>query len=85
MVKTVLRIDGMACSNCEAHVNKAISAAFDIKKIVSSHKKGETVITSDAELNAAHLKQAVADAGYTVTAIESTVLRERKSLLDLLK
>ena len=50
MVRTVLKIDGMMCSMCESHVNDCIRAAFNVKKVSSSHSKGETVIISDMPL-----------------------------------
>lgn len=46
MIKTTLRIDGMMCGMCEAHVNDAIRARFNVKKVTSSHAKGECVILS---------------------------------------
>ena len=46
MVKTTLKIDGMMCGMCESHVNDAIRNAFPVKKVTSSHSKGETVIIS---------------------------------------
>ena len=47
MVKTVLTIDGMACGMCESHVNDAIRNALRVKKVTSSHAKGETEILSE--------------------------------------
>ena len=47
MIKTTLKIDGMMCGMCEAHMNDAIRAAFRVKKVTSSHAKGETVIISE--------------------------------------
>ena len=47
MVKTVLTIDGMACGMCESHVNDAIRNALRVKKVTSSHAKGETEIRSE--------------------------------------
>lgn len=47
MKKTVLNIDGMMCGMCESHVNDAIRAAFDVKKVTSSHSKGRTEILSE--------------------------------------
>lgn len=32
MVKITLKIDGMSCGMCEAHINDAVRAAFRIKK-----------------------------------------------------
>ena len=50
IVKTVLKIDGMMCGMCEAHMNDLIRKNFKVKKVTSSAKDGETVIISDAEL-----------------------------------
>ena len=42
MTKTTLKIDGMMCGMCEAHVNDAIRKAVpDATKVKSSHTKGE--------------------------------------------
>lgn len=46
MVKTTLDIDGISCGMCEAHINNAVRKAFAVKKVVSSHSKGETQIIS---------------------------------------
>ena len=51
MVKTVLKIDGMSCSMCEAHMNEVIRNNFKVNKVSSSASAGETVIISDAELD----------------------------------
>ena len=51
MIKTTLRIAGMMCGMCEAHVNDAIRARFNVKKVTSSHAKGECVILSDEALD----------------------------------
>ena len=50
MVKTTLKIDGMMCGMCEAHMNDAIRAAFKVKKVTSSHANGETVVISEEPL-----------------------------------
>jgi len=43
-----LKIDGMMCGMCESHVNDAIRKAFPaVKKVTSSHGKGETVVISE--------------------------------------
>ena len=53
MTKTVLSIEGMACGMCEAHVNDAIRANFSVKKVSSSHKKGQTEVISEQPLDEA--------------------------------
>lgn len=73
LVKTVLKIDGMMCSMCEAHINDYIRKNFKIKKVSSSHKKGETVIESEENLNFDKIKEAVGVTGYKVLDIKSEV------------
>ena len=51
MIKTVLKIDGMACGMCEAHVNDAIRKAFAVKRVTSSHSKGKTEILIEAPID----------------------------------
>lgn len=70
MTQTVLKIEGMACGMCESHVNDAIRNSFSVKKVKSSHKKGETVIKSEEPLDAEKLKKVIADTGYTLVSIE---------------
>ena len=51
MIKTTLKIDGMACSMCEAHMNDLIRKVAKVKKVTSSAKAGETVVISEEELD----------------------------------
>ena len=44
MWKYTVRVDGMMCGMCEAHVNDAIRTNFAVTKVSSSHSKGETVV-----------------------------------------
>lgn len=69
MVKTVLKIDGMMCSMCESHINDVIRRDFEVKKVMSSHKKGLTEIVSEIPLDENKLKSAVCKTGYEVTEI----------------
>ena len=46
MTQITLKIDGMQCGMCESHMNDAVRAAFPVKKVTSSHSKGETVIVT---------------------------------------
>ena len=64
MVKTVLKIDGMMCGMCEAHMNELIRKNYKVKKVTSSAKDGETVIISDAELDIPWAKKQIKDIGY---------------------
>ncbi len=79
MYKTTVKIDGMMCGHCEAHVNDAIRAAFDVSKVNSSHKAGETVIVAEEALAEDAVRAALKDTGYTILGIES-VPYEKKGL-----
>ena len=65
MIETILKVDGMMCGMCESHVNETVRKAADVKKVTSSHTKGETVILSEQELDIDALKAAIAETGYT--------------------
>ncbi len=69
MTKTTLKIDGMMCGMCEAHVNDTVRGGFPVKKVTSSHSKGETVIISEAPLDEGKLREAIAATGYTVLSV----------------
>ena len=47
MYQITLNIDGMMCGMCESHINDAVRNAFPVKKVSSSHSKGQTVILSE--------------------------------------
>ena len=71
MVKTVVHVEGMMCGMCESHVNDAVRQAVQVRKVTSSHTKGETEILSDAPLDEAALRAAIEKTGYQVKAIQS--------------
>ena len=71
MFKTTVKIDGMMCGHCEAHVNDAIRAAFNVDKVNSSHSEGQTTIVAEEALSEDAVKAALAETGYTVLGAES--------------
>ena len=81
MFKTVLKIDGMMCGMCEAHVNDAIRKAIpEAQKVTSSHTKGESSFLSEAEPNVDRLKEAINETGYTVLSMNTEVYNKKKFL-----
>lgn len=64
MVKVTLKIDGMACSMCEAHINDAVRAAFPVKKVTSSHAKGETVMILESAPSEDAIRSVIEPTGY---------------------
>jgi len=51
---------------CESHINNAIRNKITVKKISSSHKKGETVIISESKLTSEMIISALDGSGYSV-------------------
>lgn len=84
MEKILVKIDGMMCGMCEAHVNDAIRKSFPVKKVSSSHSKGETVIVTDTDIDEAKLRQAIDETGYTVLSIQREPY-EKKGLFGFKK
>ena len=58
MFETKIKVGGMMCGMCEAHINDAVRAACPVKKVTSSHSKGETVILTETEPDTAAIKAA---------------------------
>lgn len=79
MIKTVLKVDGMMCGMCEAHLNDAIRNNFKIKKVTSSHKSGTVEITAEDKIDPERLKETVASLGYTVLSIEERSCEKKGS------
>ena len=84
MIKTTIKVSGMACSMCEAHINDAVRENFPVEKVSSSHSGGETVIISKAPLDETALRAAIDATGYTAGEI-STAPYEKKGLFSFLK
>ena len=65
MIRITVQVDGMACGMCEAHVNDAVCRAFPVKKVTSDHKKKETVILSEQDIDDSRLEAVIRESGYT--------------------
>ena len=84
MKKITVKIDGMMCGMCESHVNDAVRKAFSVKKVTSSHAKGETVLLTETDISAEELRTVLAPTGYRVLEV-STEEYEKKGLFGFLK
>ncbi len=69
MVKT-MKIEGMMCPRCEAHVKKALEAIPGVESAVASHVEGTAVVTLAEEVADEVLKAAVEAEEYPVLGIE---------------
>jgi copper chaperone CopZ len=84
MYQVTAKIDGMMCGMCESHVNEAIRQAFPVKKVTSSHSKGETVILTEAPMTQDQLQAALAATGYQVLSLTAAPY-QKKGFLGFLK
>lgn len=81
MYKTTVKIEGMMCPMCEAHVNDALKKEFpEVQSVKSSHKKNETVIISEKEYTEDSLRAVIDHAGYKVISAESVPYEKKFSL-----
>ena len=71
MVKITLDVDGMACGMCEAHINDAVRKAFDVEKVVSSHRKKKTEIIAAHEIEEGELRRVIDATGYQVLSVNT--------------
>lgn len=72
MIKYTLKIDGMMCGMCESHINDAIRRAFpSVKKVSSSHSKGETIVVMPDALDENKLRSAIEETGYRLLDVKN--------------
>lgn len=69
MIKITVKVDGMMCGMCESHVNDSVRKAFPVKKVTSSHSKGQTVILTEDDISEEQLRAAIGQTGYQVLGI----------------
>ena len=72
MIKTTLKIDGMMCGMCEAHVCDAIRKAVPgAKKVSAARSRGEATFLTEEAVDEAGLKAAIDATGYTCRGVTS--------------
>ena len=80
MIKTTLKIEGMMCPMCEAHVCDTIRKTVpSAKKVSASRSKEEASFLTEEAVDANALKAAVDATGYECLGIESAPY-EKKGL-----
>ncbi|MBR6382146.1 MAG: heavy-metal-associated domain-containing protein [Lachnospiraceae bacterium] len=82
MYQTTMKIDGMMCGMCEAHMNDAIRKAVPgASKVKSSHTKGESTFLSETAPDEAALRKAIEETGYVPVSV--TTAEYKKKFLGL--
>lgn len=65
-----IKVNGMMCAHCEAHVKKALEAIDGIESAVASHEANLVTITKSGDVDEALIRDAVTEAGYEYAGIE---------------
>lgn len=62
----VIRVDGMMCQHCAAHVTKALSAVKGVSSVAIDLDAKTATVTATPDFDLATAQKAITDAGYTV-------------------
>ncbi len=65
-MEKVIRVEGMMCPHCEAHVQTALLALTGVETAVASHRAGTVTLTLSAPVADEAIRGAVEGAGYTL-------------------
>ncbi len=78
MIKTTLKIEGMMCPMCEAHITDAIRKEIpNAKKVKASRHKKEASFLTDDPVDAESLKAAIGKTGYDCLSAESVPVEKK--------
>ncbi len=72
MTKYTIKIEGMSCPMCEAHISEVIRKTLPhAKKVSASYKKKEATFLSDEAVDTELLRRAINETGYTFLSSDS--------------
>lgn len=69
-MKKIISIQGMSCAHCVAHVENALKGLAGVDKVKVDLKKNQAELKADA-IDDQKIRDAVAEAGYSVTEIKT--------------
>ena len=72
MFKTTVKIEGMMCPMCEAHISEVIRKTVPgALKVSASHRKGEATFLSETAAEESSLRAAINATGYTCLSVSA--------------
>lgn len=77
MIKYTLKIDGMKCGMCEAHVCDIIRKNIEAKKVKASHKKNEASFVLDNEADISKVIEQIKAMGYNVLDVKTEEYKKK--------
>ena len=78
MYKTTIKVDGMMCGMCEAHIQDAIRKAYpEAKKVKASRSKKEATFLTDEMPDEEDVINLITDTGYGFMGVWSEPYKKR--------
>ena len=78
MYKVTVKIDGMTCGMCEAHICDTIRKVYpNAKKVKASRTRGEATFLAEDAPDFGALEKAIADTGYTFVSADAGPYEKR--------
>ena len=78
MIKTTMKIEGMMCGMCEAHICDAIRKAVpSAKKVSASRSKKEASFLTEEPVDEGLLQAAIDETGYSCLGIDSAEYKKK--------
>ncbi len=71
-MKKTIKIEGMMCKHCVAHVTKALSVLEGVDSVEVNLEEGTALVCASVQIDDGVLSAAIVDAGYEVIEIVST-------------
>ena len=84
MNKIILKVEGMSCGMCEAHINEAVRKTKGVKKVNADRTKGEVIVIAQDDTNIKDIKDVIAQQGYHAIS-ENNEPYEEKGFFDFLR
>ncbi|MBR6940106.1 MAG: cation transporter, partial [Clostridia bacterium] len=66
IMNKTLKIEGMMCPHCEAHVKEALEKIDGVMQAAASHVEGKVTVTLSKDVDDGVLAAAIESAGYKV-------------------
>ncbi len=78
MIRTVLKIEGMMCGMCEAHICDAIRKAVpSARKVSASRGRKEAAFLTEDAVDAKVIKDVIDATGYECLSVDSEPYKKR--------
>ena len=78
MIQNTVKIEGMMCPMCEAHINDVIRKTIPgAKKVASSHGKGQATFLTEEPVDEERLRAAIRETGYDFISLQAAPYEKR--------